>query len=79
MIKSNDLHNFTFDYLSAGHYKVTYTTDKRGDYWIAIITDMTLIDSTKNADVAKIKDIAWLRKKVINNGWHYNKYGERID
>ena len=50
MVRANDLSNFTFQFAGYGHYKVTYKTPMRGDYWIALVTDMTAIDATKNAD-----------------------------
>lgn len=78
-MKANDLHNFSFIKVSSGCYKVTYTTDSRGDYWIAYINDMTLIDATKNAEWAKVKDIEILRDAVKRCGKHYNSYGEVID
>lgn len=55
--KSNDLHNFSFYVASYGAYIVIYTTDHRGDFWKARIEDMTLIDATKNAEIALVKDI----------------------
>lgn len=78
-MKPNNLSAFTFHFLSAGHYKVTYKTPFRGDYWVCLITDMTLIDATKNADYAKGVDIKHLRDVVKRNGSHYSKKGKRID
>lgn len=77
--KSDDLHNFSFRFASYGAYLVTYTTDTRGDYWQARIEDMTLIDATKNADVARVKDIQALYNAVKRNGTHYRYDGTRID
>lgn len=77
-MKPNDLSNFQFRFLSAGHYRVTYTT-QRGDYWVSLVTDMQLIDNTKNADWAKGVDIERLRNYVKINGAHYGKSGQRID
>ena len=77
-MKANDLHNFGFRKTGSGCYQVTYTTDLRGDYWVATVNDMTLIDATKNAEWARLRDIEWLRHIVITNGTHYNRYGERI-
>lgn len=78
-MKANDLSQFTFQFVGAGHYKVTYTTPNRGDYYKALITDMELIDNTKNAEWAKLSDIKHLRSVVIRNGSHYNSYGKRLD
>lgn len=77
--KSNDLQNFQFTYSGYGHYKVIYYNRKRGDYWVAIIDDMTLIDATLNAEVAKAKDINLLYNAVKRKGTHYKANGERIN
>lgn len=71
-MRANDLSNFTFVPSGYGVYKVIYTTG-RGDRWIALITDMELIDATKNAEWAKAKDIRALRDAVKSNGKHYHK------
>ena len=54
---------FAFDFRFAGYgrYIVTYTTPTRRDYWRAHITDMTLIDDTKNAEAPTIAARTWLR------------------
>lgn len=75
---SDDLHGFSFQKVSSGAYMVTYSTPIRGDYWRARIEDMTLIDATKNAEVAKVKDIEALYQAVKRRGSHYNIYGELI-
>ena len=76
-MKPNDLSNFQFLFLSAGHYRVTYTT-RRGDFWVSLVTDMTLIDKTNGVDWAKGVDIERLRNHVKLNGAHYSKSGKRI-
>lgn len=78
-MKPNDLSCFSFKFAGAGHYWVTYTTPWRGDYWKALITDMTIIDATKNAEWAKGVDIEHLRNVVKRKGSRYSKYGKRID
>ena len=78
-MKANDLSMFDFELAGYGHYKVTYKTPKRGDYYIATIDDMELIDNTYGAEWAKKKDIEWLRKKVVERGSHYGKNGNRLD
>ncbi len=45
-MKPNDLSAFTFKKIGYGHYRVTYTSPIRGDYWIATIDDMTLFAAT---------------------------------
>lgn len=77
-MKPNDLSHFRFEFLSAGHYRVTYTTPNRGDFWRSLVTDMTLIDATKNAEWAKGVDIEHLRNYVKRNGSHYSKDGKQI-
>ena len=76
--RANDLSGFQFRLVGSGHYEVTYTNPHRGDYYVAIITDMTLIDTTHNAVWAKAKDIQHLRYVVKRGGTHYNKYGKRL-
>ncbi len=77
-MKANDLSAFTFRIWSSGCYKVTYET-LRGDYWVAYIHDMTLIDATKNAEHAKISDIKALRDAIKYRGTHYHSNGERYE
>lgn len=77
-MKPNDLSCFQFVFLSAGHYRVTYITPNRGDFFESLVTDMTLIDNTKNAEWAKGVDIERLRNYVKRNGCHYSKNGKRI-
>jgi len=76
-MKANDLSQFTFKLVGYGHYSVTYTT-KRDDYYVAVVTDMPLIDATKNAEYAKLVDIKGLRDLVKITGTHYRYNGERI-
>jgi hypothetical protein len=77
-MKANDLHNFRFELKGSGCVRVTYFTDKRGDFWRAYIDDMDIIDATKNAEWAKAKDIEWLRYIVIRQGAHYSYNGKRL-
>lgn len=74
-MKANDLSNFSFTFAGYGHYKVTYKTG-RGDYWRALITDMTIIDATKNAELAKVADIKHLRYLCKLKGTHYHANGQ---
>ena len=52
-----------FTFLPAGHgqYNVTYTSPKTGIKWTTLITDMELIDATKNSENPKIEDIEKLK------------------
>lgn len=77
-MKANDLSKFSFAFAGYGHYKVTYTTG-RGDYWRALITDMMIIDRTKNSEWAKVDDIKHLRNLCKRNGTHYHPNGVAFD
>lgn len=77
-MKANDLHNFHFEMEGSGCYRVTFTTERRGDYWCALVHDMTVIDRTKNAKWARAKDIEHLRDMVKRDGTHYTYYGKRL-
>lgn len=70
---------FDFRFADFGQYVVTYTTPTRGDYWRARITDMSLIDETKNADEPTQAAFCRLRDAVKNNGTHYRRNGEPIE
>lgn len=59
-----DLGGFFFKFESSGHYRVIYTSVKTGRTWSKLITDMTLIDATKNAERPKRKDIEHLKRCV---------------
>lgn len=77
-MKANDLHNFKFQRVSSGAYRVTYTTDFRGDYWVNRIEEMPIIDATLNTEWARAKDIEHLRHRV-KQGAHYSSNGKRLD
>ncbi len=70
---------FDFRFVGYGQYVVTYTTPTRGDYWCAHITDMQLIDDTKNADEPTQAAFRRLRDAVKNNGTHYRRNGGPIE
>lgn len=76
-MKANDLSGFSFQFAGNGHYRVSYTTPQRGDYWVAVINDMTIIDATKNAEWAKRRDIEHLRDLVKFKGIHYSNTGKK--
>lgn len=78
-MKANDLSQFSFRPTGSGQYRVVYFTISRGDYWVAYINDMTLIDATKNAEWAKVSDIKALRDAVKRKGIHYDKNGDVMD
>lgn len=74
-----NINDFKFEMTGYGLYRVIYTTPVRGDYWSAIISDMLLIDNTKNAEEPTQSAMKWLRRSVKTHGTHYSKTGERID
>lgn len=76
--KANDLSQFEFNMVSAGHCQVKYTTKSRKDYWIATIDYMPIIDKTKNAEWVKSADIDYLRTLVKRLGTHYSHKGTPI-
>lgn len=56
------LNDFTFKFSGYGHYKITYTSPITHKQYSKTISDMPLIDATKNADNPKIKDLNMLKK-----------------
>ncbi len=58
------IYDFHFEFAGYGHYKVTYTSPKTGKQWCRTVSDMTLIDDTKNADNPKKKDLECLKRYV---------------
>lgn len=70
---------FDFRFAGFGQYVVTYITPICGDFWRARITDMSLIDETRNADEPTAAAFHRLRDVVKRIGAHYSKTGKRID
>ncbi len=56
--------DFKFLFAGYGQYKVKYTSPTTGKEWLTRITDMTLIDLTKNCDNPKQKDLKKLKDIV---------------
>jgi hypothetical protein len=56
--------DFRFDFVGHGHYKVTYTSPVTGKSWSRVITNMELIDSTKNSDEPKTRYLEDLKRTV---------------
>jgi hypothetical protein len=56
------INDFDFYFTGYGRYKVRYTSPSTKKQWVAITTDMELIDWTKNADEIKIKDLIRLKR-----------------
>lgn len=60
------LSDFYFQISGYGHYKVTYTSPATGKQWSTVVSDMTMIDATKNADEPKRKDLEALKRLCKN-------------
>ena len=58
--------DFTFRIKSYGCYEVTYQSPTTRKCWTALITDMTLIDATKNEDNPLKKNLNILKKYCKN-------------
>jgi hypothetical protein len=71
MKTKTELRDFRFKFAGYGHYKVTYISPVTGKEWSRTITDMPLIDATKNSDdYPKRKDLDIL-KKIVKYGCAY--------
>ena len=51
------INDFRFKPAGYGRYEVTYTSPKIGKQWKTHITDMSLIDDTKNAEEPRQVDL----------------------
>lgn len=60
------IHDFRFEFVGRGHYRVTYTSPTTGKQWTTITHDMPLIDATKNSDNPKKKDLEFLKYDCKN-------------
>ena len=56
--------DFEFRFAGYGHYKVTYQSSKTGKKWTKTINDMSLIDTTKNEEFPKRKDLEALKRAI---------------
>lgn len=66
--KPISVYDFDFTLDGYGRYKVTYTSESDETY-TAIVTDMTIIDATKNSDRPKVKDLKALKTLCITNNY----------
>lgn len=55
------IYDFKFQFAGYGHYRVTNTSPRTGKQWSTVVSDMTLIDATKNAEEPKRKDLDRLK------------------
>ena len=60
------LQDFNFKFTGAGHYKVSYSSPQGKRQYSKTITDMTIIDRTKNAEEVKQKDLKELYRQIKN-------------
>jgi hypothetical protein len=67
-MRTIELSDFNFTFNGYGHYKVTYTSPFTGKKWSKVISDMTIIDQTKNSDNPLKKDLNILKSIVKANG-----------
>ena len=64
--KAIEKSDFNFKFTAHGHYKVTYFSPNTTKNWSKTITDMQIIDLTKNEDDPKQKDLKNL-KEICKN------------
>ena len=57
-----ELHHFCFSFKGHGHYEVAYRSPSTNKTWIKVITDMEIIDATKNNLYAKRVDLNKLKR-----------------
>lgn len=62
MKTKTSIYDFSFSPVGYGRYLVEYTSPSTGKRWWAHVTDMCLIDATKNSDNPKIKDLNSLKR-----------------
>lgn len=60
-MRTISISDFSFSPSGYGHYRVTYTSPVTGKKWSKTISDMPLIDATKNADEPLKKDLKTLK------------------
>lgn len=60
--------DFTFRFAGYGHYHVTYTSPVTGKKWSCTVDEMPLIDSTKNEEFPKRKDLERLKQVCKREG-----------
>lgn len=67
--------DFSFIRESAGHYYVQFTSRNTLNSWHALVTDMTLIDATRNAEHPRRDDLVRLRNYCKRFGNKYDRHG----
>ena len=76
-MKTKDLSQFEISPIAYGLYSVKYTTN-RGDYYIAKINNVELIEKAKDSYMRTKADIKRLADHVRLMGDHFRKNGEEI-
>jgi hypothetical protein len=66
-MKRISIYDFSFRLIGHGAYRVCFESPVTSKCWYATVTDMTLIDATKNSDNPKVKDLIAL-KRACKNG-----------
>lgn len=61
------IEDFRFKPTGFGRYAVTYTSPKTGKWWVTSITDMELIDATKNSPYPTLKALDTLKDRIKAN------------
>lgn len=56
--------NFKFEFAGHGHYKVNYTSPKTNKTWSKVISDMEIIDLTRNEDSPTKENLNILKRLV---------------
>jgi hypothetical protein len=59
-----ELKDFKFEFVGYGHYKVTYISPVTGRRCSKTVSDMQLIDATKNTEFPKRKDLNKLKQLI---------------
>ena len=54
--------DFEWKFIGYGKYLVTYTSPLTNRCWSEVVTDMPLIDATKNEEYPKRKDLEILKR-----------------
>nr|DAG62267.1 MAG TPA: hypothetical protein [Caudoviricetes sp.] len=66
--KPISVYDFGFSLVGYGRYRVAYKSESE-EVYTAIVTDMELIDATKNSDSPKVKDLKALKTLCITNNY----------
>lgn len=67
MKRGISISDFVFEFAGYGHYKATYTSPVTGERWSRTISDMTIIDATRNSDEPNAKDLERLKRICKNS------------